>query len=88
MRRRTRQVERLHRTLREEALYHFIFLSVQHVLRVCREYAKYDHRARPLQALHAIPAPYSELSKISAATGRVLALPILGGLIHSWWRAA
>ena len=28
-------IERLNRTLREEALNHFIFLSARHVLRVC-----------------------------------------------------
>ena len=49
--------ERFNRTL-EEALNHFIFLNVRHVLRVCREYMEYYHRARPSQALHAIPDPY------------------------------
>jgi len=75
-------LERFHRTLREEALNHFIFLSVRHVLRVCH------NRARPSQALHAIPDPYPELSKRPAATGNVVALPVLGGLIHDYRRAA
>jgi transposase InsO family protein len=81
-------VERFHRSLREEALNHFIFLSTQHVLRVCRQYVEYYNRARPSQALHAIPDPYPELSKPPVATGRVVALPVLGGLIHDYRRAA
>jgi hypothetical protein len=81
-------VERFNRTLRQEALNHFIFLSAQHVLRVCREYAEYYNRARPSQALHAIPDPYPELAKPPAATGNVAALPVLGGLIHDYRRAA
>jgi transposase InsO family protein len=81
-------VERFNRTLRQEALNHFIFLSAQHVLRVCREYVAYYNRARPSQALHAIPDPYPELSKPPAPTGRVVALPVLGGLIHDYRRAA
>jgi transposase InsO family protein len=81
-------VERFHRTLREEALNHFIFLGARHVLRVCREYAEYYNRARPSQALYAIPHPYPELAKPPAATGNVVALPVLGGLIHDYRRAA
>jgi hypothetical protein len=34
-------VERFHRTLRQEALDHFIFVSERHVLRVCRELVLY-----------------------------------------------
>jgi putative transposase len=81
-------VERFHRTLRAEALGHFIFLSAQHVLRVCRDYAEYYNRARPSQALHAIPDPYPELSTPAAATGGFVALPVLGGVIHDYRRAA
>jgi hypothetical protein len=81
-------LERFHRTLREEALNHFIFLSARHVLRVCREYVEYYNRARPSQALHAIPDPYPELAKAPDAKGNVVALPVLGGLIHDYRRAA
>jgi hypothetical protein len=81
-------VERFHQTLRAEALSHFIFLSAQHVLRVCLEYVRYYNGARPSQATHAIPDPYPELLKAAAATGEVVALPVLGGLIHDYRRAA
>jgi transposase InsO family protein len=81
-------VERFHRTLRAEALNHFIFLSARHVLRVCREYTRYYNRARPSQALHAIPDPYPELTNPPLDQGQPLALPVLGGLIHDYRRAA
>jgi putative transposase len=81
-------VERFNRTLREEALNRFIFLSALHVLRVCREYAEYYNHARPSQALHAIPDPYPELTKPPLDQGQLLALPVLGGLIHDYRRAA
>ena len=81
-------VERLHRTLRQEVLNHFIFLSAWHIQRVCREFAKYYNHARPSQALHAIPDPYPELMVPPRATGAVVAVPVLGGLIHDYRRAA
>ncbi len=81
-------VERFHRSLREEALDHFIFLSVRHVRQVCREYVNYYNGARPLQAKHTIPDPYPELRKPPPKTGKVIALPVLGGVQHDYRRAA
>ena len=76
-------VERFHRTLRQEALDHFIFVSERHVLRVCREYVSYYNGARPSQAIHAIPTPYPELQQPPAKTGKLIALPVLGGFSRS-----
>jgi hypothetical protein len=81
-------VERFNRTLREEALNHFIFVSPGHILRVCQQFVEYYNRARPSQALHGIPDPYPELANPPKATGPVEALPVLGGLIHDYRRAA
>jgi len=81
-------VERFNRTLREEALNHFIFLNVQHILDVCREYVEFYNRARPSQALHAIPQPYPELSKPPPTNGKLIALPVLGGVQHDYRLAA
>ena len=50
-------VERFIRTLREEAMNHIIFLSVDHIRRVVREYIRYYNGARPSQAIHGIPDP-------------------------------
>jgi putative transposase len=81
-------IERFNRTLREEALNHFIFLNVKHVRRVCAEYRDFYNGARPSQALHAIPDPYPALTKPPPTNGKLIALPVLGGAQHDYRRAA
>ena len=81
-------VERFHRTLREDALNHFIFLSATHVRRVVREFLEYYNRARPSQATHSIPDPYPELVGKPLASGKLIALPVLGGVQHDYRLAA
>ena len=65
-----------------------IFLSAQHVLQVCRKYMDFYNGARPSQALHAIPEPYPELRKPPPKTGKLVALPVLGGVQHDYRLAA
>jgi hypothetical protein len=72
------------RTLREEALHHFIFLTADHIRRVVREYVRYYNGARPSQAIHAIPDPYPELRQPPPKAGKLLALPVLGGIQHDY----
>ena len=81
-------VERFMRTLREEALDHFLFLSIAHLRRVVNTYVAYYNGARPSQAIHAIPAPYPELRASPPAEGTLIALPVLGGLHHDYRLAA
>jgi putative transposase len=81
-------VERFHRTLREDALNHFLFVNASHVRRVAREFIEYYNRARPSQGTHAIPDPYSELLERPTAGGRLIALPVLGGVQHDYRLAA
>ncbi len=81
-------VERFMRTLRDEALDHFIFLSVDHVRRTATEFITYYNGARPSQAIHAIPDPYPELRRMPPDRGRLVALPVLGGVIHDYRLAA
>ncbi len=81
-------IERFMRTLRHEALDHFIFLSVDHVRRVVTEFIQYYNRARPSQAIHGIPDPYPELMQPPPATGTLMALPVLGGVQHGYRLAA
>ena len=80
--------ERLNRTLREHVLDHFVFLNARHVVRVLREYVRYYNHARPSQAIGKIPDPYPELRSRPPPRGRVVALPVLGGLHHDYRRAA
>lgn len=81
-------VERFMRTLREEALDHFIFLSTDHIRRVVTEYIRYYNGAGPSQAIHGIPHPYPELRQPPPSTGTLVALPILGGIQHDYRFAA
>ena len=81
-------IERLMRTLREEALDHFIFLSADHIHRVVTEYVRYYNGARPSQAIHGIPDPYPELRLSPPKDGRLIALPVLGGVQHDYRLAA
>ena len=84
----TPHVERLVRTLREEALDHFIFLSADHIRRVLSEFVRHYNGWRPSQAIHGIPAPYPELQEPPPKNGELVALPVLGGLIHDYRLAA
>jgi len=77
-------VERLMRTLREEALDHFIFLCTDHIRRVVTEYVRYYNGARPSQAIHGIPDPYPELKQPPPRSGKLVALPVLGGVQHDY----
>ena len=77
-------VERFHRTLRQDALNHFIFLNAGHVGRVVREFVEYYNRARPSQATHAIPNPYPELFENAIVGDKLIARPGLGGVQHDY----
>ncbi len=82
------QVERFNRTLRQDALDHFIFLNEAHVRRVVREFVEYYNRARPSQATGAIPDPYPELQRPPTTGGKLIALPVLGGVQNDYRLAA
>jgi hypothetical protein len=76
------------RTLREEALDHFLFLNDAHIRRVVTEYVCYYNRARPSQAIHRIPDSYPELKTPPPCVARLIALPVLGGVQHDYRLAA
>jgi hypothetical protein len=76
-------IERFHRTLREDALNHFIFFNAANVGRIVREFIEYYNGARPSQATHAIPDPYPELIEKPTAGGKLIGLPVLGG-VQRW----
>jgi hypothetical protein len=81
-------IERFNRSLREEALNHFIFPNVKHIRRACAAYRDFYNGARPSQALHAIPEPYPESSSPPPKSGKLIALPVLGGVQHDYRLAA
>ena len=67
---------------------HFLFFGERHVLRVVREYVRYYNGARCHQGIGTIPDPYDELRATPLPTGRIVALPVLGGVHHDYRRAA
>ena len=77
-------IERFNRTLREDALDHFIFLTIDHIRRVVTEFIRYYNGGRPSQAIHGIPDPYPELRQPPPPTGKLVALPVLGGVQHDY----
>lgn len=84
-------IERFWRTLREECLRHFIFVSEGHLRRSVAEYVRYYNGGRVHQGIDGIPkpepgvlAPPGELVEL----GRVESRPVLGGLIRDYRRAA
>jgi len=64
---------------------HFVFFCEKHIYRVCKDYIEYYNHGRPSQALHAISDPYLELMEPpQMENGKVIALPILGGIHHDY----
>ncbi len=55
---------------------------------MAREFIEYYNRARPSQATHAMPDPYPELIGRPLVGGRLIALPVLGGVQHDYRLAA
>ena len=78
--------ERVIGTLRRECLDHVIVLGERHLRRILREYLEYYHSSRTHLALDK-DAP--ELRKPeSVRGGKVIALPMVGGLHHRYTRVA
>ena len=78
-------VERMIGTLRRELLNHVIVLSQRHLERLLREFIQdYYHPARPHQGLGGETPAQETLS----GEGELIAVPVLGGLHHRYYRAA
>ncbi len=78
--------ERLIGSIRRECLDHLIVLSERHLLRILGEYFEYYHRSRPHQSLDGnSPDPRD----VESSDGRrVVGTAVLGGLHHTYHRAA
>jgi transposase InsO family protein len=84
-------IERFWRTLREECLQRFIFLSEGHLRRTVRSYVRYYNGARVHQGIEGIPEPEPGALAPPDCPGdasRVDSRPVLGGLIHDYRLAA
>jgi len=77
--------ERFLGSVRRECLDHLLVLSEAHLRRVLAKYVTYFNDVRPHQGLdQRIPTP----PETTPGTGAVYGVPILGGLHHSYRRAA
>jgi len=78
-------VERMIGTLRRELLDHIIVLNQRHLERLLREFIQdYYHTARPHQGLGGETPAQETLS----GEGELIAVPVLGGLHHRYYRTA
>jgi transposase InsO family protein len=78
--------ERVIGTLRRECLDHMIVLGEQHLRRILRQYLDYYHESRTHLALDKdAPEPRE---REAADGGKVVALPMVGGLHHRYSRCA
>jgi putative transposase len=72
--------------VRRECLDHCLVLDDRHLGRLVTEYARYHNEARPHQGIgQQIPG---RPDARSSEHGRVIAIPVVGGLHHDYRRAA
>ena len=79
--------ERFLGSVRRECLDHVLILGERQLSRVLREYVAFFNRARPHQGLEqATPGPPAQETR--SREGPICAVPVLGGLHHTYHRAA
>jgi transposase InsO family protein len=77
--------ERFLGSVRRECLDHLLILGETHLRRALRVYVAYFNGERPHQGLaQRLPAPRASVPANRAPSGRVEALPVLGGLHHTY----
>jgi putative transposase len=80
--------ERFIGSLRRECLDHTLVHDGKHLQRVVKEYAAYFNQERLHQGIGQRIPDYYELPKSESTNGRIMSKAILGGLHHSYSRAA
>ena len=74
-------------TLRRECLDHLIIFNERHLLRLLREYVAHYNAERPHRALELDP-PSGAVHPALVSGGRIIARPVLGGLLYEYERQA
>ena len=81
--------ERFLRSVRQECLDHLLLLGAAHLRRALGEYVAYFNQSRPHQGRgQAVPVPAGPLGAPQLDRGTVITIPVLGGLHHTYRRAA
>jgi transposase InsO family protein len=82
-------VERFQRSVRQECVDHLLLLSEAHLRRALGEDVAYFNQARPHQGRdQRVPVPSEPERQGRHHAGDVIASPVLGGLHHTYRRAA
>ena len=82
-------VERFQRSVRQECLDHLLLLGEAHLRRALREYVAYFNQSRPHQGRgQRVPVPSGPPAQGRHDASDVIASPVLGGLHHTYRRAA
>ncbi len=82
-------IERFVGSVRRECLDHLLVLTEAHLRRVLRAYVAYFNHARPHQGRdQRVPIARGPTEQAQRGPGRVVAIPILGGLHHTYRRTA
>jgi putative transposase len=79
-------MERLIGTLRRECLDHVVVLNETHLRRILREYLIYDHGARTHLSLAKDAPEPRRVERLDE--GRIVEMPMVGGLHHRYGRRA
>jgi len=75
--------------MRRECLDHLFILQEKQLDRVLQAYAQYFHQAGPHQGIKQhIPEQYGEPVHPDHDSGKILSVPVLGGLHHDYRRSA
>jgi transposase InsO family protein len=81
--------ERFMRSVRQECLDHLLIFQEKQLQRVLNAYVGYFNQARPHQGIgQQIPEQRRSVPSSQNARGKVIALPVLGGLHHDYRWAA
>jgi len=82
-------VERFIGSVRRECLDHLLLVSEPHLARVVKAYVHYFNEARPHQGIgQRIPAASTTSDTPPPTAGKVISIPVLGGLHHVYRWAA
>jgi putative transposase len=81
--------ERFLRSVRQECLDHLLILQEKQLQRVLHAYVAYFNQARPHQGIaQQIPEPHTLVPSSPNEGGKVIAIPVMGGLHHDYHWAA
>jgi transposase InsO family protein len=82
-------VERFLGSVRRECLDHLLLIGEQHLTHVVKTYVRYFNQARPHQGLgQRIPDATPPALPAAPVGGKVISIPVLGGLHHTYRWAA